>query len=80
MLQIVKVVGQLKRKGKMDIPSKKNNNNALDGNSSQIDPDSLLGNPNSKSALDDINGNLVSATSNVGEYTPTEFPLESKLL
>lgn len=42
--------------------------------------DSLLGKSEAKSVLDDINGNAESATSNVGSYTPTEFPLEAKLM
>ena len=42
--------------------------------------DSLLGKSEAKSVLDDINGNTESATSNVGSYTPTEFPLEAKLM
>lgn len=50
----------------------------------EVDPNMLMfGNLDGKpkgSILDDINGNQESLTSNVGGYTPTEFPLEAKLL
>ena len=34
----------------------------------------------SKTPLSDINGNDMLASSDVGSYTPTEFPLEAKMM
>lgn len=97
MIWVIKVVGQLKRKGKFDTQSEymksqlfsgyrasnPQGKNAIGSPNAGV-PDanlSLLGNPNSKNILDDINGNMeMPAGGNVGTYKPTEFPLESKLL
>lgn len=97
MIWVIKVVGQLKRKGKFDMQSEymksqsfsgyragNPKSKSANGSSNLGGPDaklSLLGNPNSKNILDDINGNMEMPTGgNVGTYKPTEFPLESKLL
>ena len=79
-------MGQLKRKGKFDLKNpfmkkskKKGDNDAISQPGGQPDPNSLLmGSLNTNgSALEDINGNC--DENKVGEYTPTEFPLEAKL-
>ena len=84
MIKGLKSIGQLKRKGKFDLNSefmKKKPSKAVDNAISdpigRPDANSLLGNPNSKSILDDLG---VGSTGNVGSYVPTEFPLEAKLV
>ena len=93
MVKMLTMIGQLKRKGKFDLKSEfmkpprsttRAAENAISepNGAGSIDPNLLLyGNlDNSKSILDDVNGNQESMTSNVGDYTPTEFPLEAKLM
>ena len=73
-------MGQLKRKGKFDLKSpfmkkskKKGDNDAISQPGGQVDPSHLLmGDPNA-------NGSIDSDENKVGEYVPTEFPLEAKL-
>jgi len=80
MISMLKSVGQLKRKGKFDPRSefmKAKHHDAISGPKIP-DSSSLLGNPASRSGLDDINNGLLA--SNAGGYTPTEFPLEAKFV
>ena len=90
------MAGQLKRKGKFDPQKKfmktqgnekkKATQNAISepNGAGSLDQNLLLYGDFDKSKgasiLDDINGNQESSTSNVGGYTPTEFPLEAKLM
>ena len=82
-------MGQLKRKGKFDLKSpfmkkskKKGDNDAISQPAGQPDPSKLLmGSLNTNgSIIEDINGNYQDSDENkVGEYVPTEFPIEAKL-
>lgn len=87
---MLKVLGQLKRKGKFDLNSefmkpttKRGQGNPISNLAASLPAakTSLLGNPNSRNILDDINSGVM-GTNDVGGYTPSEmlFPLEAKLV
>ena len=87
----MKEIGQLKRKGKFDESSEHMKRKSMKGFAAsqdaisspgaQLDATSLLGNPNSRSVLDDINANAgLMPTGDVGDYKPTEFIVQPKVL